>query len=220
MSSPPAPTFDVLEHYGSPQALDSITSVAAPLLAAGGLALIGTVVQASERVRWSGVALVVLTAAVVALVLSVQLGAWARQSAVTPAQIAEWWPMMAPERRWQRVRLHQWRAQARFRAWERRAGSAFRYGLWLLWVGVAFSLVPKTPLSPARAVAVGVASASAIAEVVWTLAGGLSVNPHAWQGRLPGFRRLAALLDPGATVIAAPPEVWSYDAGRDPYEPS
>lgn len=213
-----APTFDVLEHYGSPQALDSITSVAAPLLAAGGLALIGTIVQASGHVRWSGAALLVLTAAVVALVASVQLGAWARQSAISPAQIAEWWPMMTPERRWQRVRFSQWRAQTRFRAWERRANKAFRYGLWFLWLGVALTLVPKTPLSPARSVAVGVALTSAVAEVLWTLAGGLSVNPRAWQRRLPGLHLLAAWLDPGATVTT-PPEVWSYDSSRDPYEP-
>jgi len=220
MSSPPAPTFDVLEHYGSPQALDSITSVAAPLLAAGGLALIGTIVQASEHVRWSGIALLVLTAAVVALVLAVQLGAWARRSVVTPAQIAEWWPMMAADRRWQRVRSHQWRAQARFRAWEHRAASAFRYGLWLLWVGVALSLVPKSSLSPARAAAVSVALASAVGEVIWALANGLSVNQHAWQRRLPGLHRLASSLDPGSKVTDVPPEIWPYDPGRDPYEPS
>ena len=80
------PTFDVPEHYGDPAALDALSSVAAPLLAGGTLALLGVVVQQPSSLRWPGLALLLLVVAAVMLVTAVQCGFWAGATPPVPTR--------------------------------------------------------------------------------------------------------------------------------------
>ena len=87
----PGLTFDVPDHYGDAGALDALSSVAAPLLAGGTLALVGVIVQQPSALRWPGLALLLLLVAAILLVMAVQCGVWARHHATRPDEIAVWW---------------------------------------------------------------------------------------------------------------------------------
>ena len=95
----PRPSFDVPSEssQGPSRALDSLSGIAAPLLAAASVTVIGVIVQQPSSLAWPSLALTWLVLAAIALITSVQCGFWARHHDVTPAEIAAWWPMMDPK---------------------------------------------------------------------------------------------------------------------------
>src|SRR4051794_3488923 len=94
-----SPTFLILGEYGSVGAIESMSSVASPLLAGGAIALAGVVIQQADALLFPGITLTGLTIAAVTLILAVQFGFWARQFAVTPNEIAQWYPTMPADLR-------------------------------------------------------------------------------------------------------------------------
>lgn len=210
------PAFDVPSEssQGSARALESLSGIAAPLLAAASVTVIGVIVQQPSSLAWPSLALTWLVLAAIALITSVQFGFWARHYAVTPAEIAAWWPMMDPKDRWNRVRGVQWHAAHHYRRWARYARIAYSAGIVALWMGVGFALVPSHA-SAYRWVPAALAWFAALAETVWSLAA-LS-DPD--RGRhLPGLRRITLWLVTPRYVIP-PPETWPYDEHRDPFKP-
>lgn len=210
------PSFDVPPEssHGSARALDSLSGIAAPLLAAASVTVIGVIVQMSSSLAWPSLALTWLVLAAIALITSVQCGFWARHHAVTPAEIAAWWPMMDPKDRWNRVREVQWHAAHHYQRWARYTRIAYSAGIVALWMGVGFALVPPHP-SPYRWIPAALAWSAALAETVWSLAA-LS-DPG--RGRYPpGVKRITLWLISPRYVIP-PPETWPYDRSRDPFGP-
>jgi hypothetical protein len=69
-------SWSVPSPYGAPAAVDSLSTIAAPLLGGFSITLVGVVVQASEKFRFSSIALLLLTVAAVLLLLCVQCGFW------------------------------------------------------------------------------------------------------------------------------------------------
>jgi hypothetical protein len=81
----PAPLF-----YGS--ALESVSTVAAPLLAGFSLAAAVALGADAEKFRWSGGAMLSLTIAAVLLVSAVQCGFTARRHFYSAADVKDWRP--------------------------------------------------------------------------------------------------------------------------------
>ena len=158
--------FRRLAAFGDARAMDAVTAIAAPLLAAGAIALIGVIVQAADKFAQPNLALFLLTAAAVALVIAVQCGFWARRGMLSPSEVADWLPSTGAAPRDQlREEAVEW-AAGRYRRWAGPARLTYAIGILLLWSGVAVALLPPGE-SDERWFAVGVAALAAFAEVVW-----------------------------------------------------
>jgi transposase len=100
-----------------------------------------------------------LALAVVLLIAAVQCGFWARQYAVTPSQILEWWPDFEDPDIRQQVRGQQWGHQVQFDRWSNRARRTYAAGILALSLAVVLVLVPKTSF---RSFGVGLAGSGAM----------------------------------------------------------
>ncbi|SEF57964.1 hypothetical protein SAMN04489712_101489 [Thermomonospora echinospora] len=214
--STPGPSFDIPAggSHGPARALESLSGIAAPLLAAAAVTVIGVIVQQPSSLAWPSLALTLLVLSAIALIAAVQLGFWARAHVVTPAELAEWWPMLKPEDRWRRVRETQWRAAAHYRRWDDATRYAYSAGIVLLWLGIGVALVPDDP-SVYRWVPAVLAWLAALAEIIWSLAALMSPNGRC---RVLGLRRLAEWVR-RPHYVDPPPEVWPYAPDRDPFKP-
>jgi hypothetical protein len=170
--------YEVPTPYGSAAGVESASSVAAPLLAGGALALAGVVVQQEASLRYPGVVLVLLVAAVLMLVTAVQCGFWARQYAVTPDEIGQWWPE-ANDARLKVIRDEQHRHAARHVMWSGRVAFAFNAGILLIWVALGLAVTPKEGMQEPmwRWIAAGLAGLGAMVEVAWIILGVLGQRP-------------------------------------------
>jgi hypothetical protein len=160
---------------GTGQAMDTATSVAAPLLAGFSVATIGVIASNSDKFRWPGVSLLALTAAAVFLVASLQFGFHARQHLYSPADVSDWWPnedrTAARDGRLQREQHEDFR---RWRWWVKWARRTYDAGIVTLAVGVAAALVPRSGSGfqeGCQWAAAGVAAAGAVGEAVWIATG-------------------------------------------------
>jgi hypothetical protein len=170
--------YEVPTPYGSAAGTESASSVAAPLLAGGALALAGVVVQQEDSLRYPGVVLVLLVAAVVMLVTAVQCGFWARRYAVTPDEIRQWWPDANPARL-KKIQDEQHRHADYHYKWSRRTAITFNVGILLLWAALGLAVTPKDGMQEPtwRWVAAGLAGLAALIEVVWIILGVLGQRP-------------------------------------------
>jgi hypothetical protein len=154
--------------YGQAEGNATASSVAAPLLAGGALALAGVIIQQEDALRFPGVALLLLVGAVALLIVAVQCGIWARQYVVTPAEIEQWWPAANEARRAAILRDQHWYAQ-RHRIWARRVTLTFNLGVLALWAAIAVAAAPPSGVGePAwRWAAAALALVAALAEAAW-----------------------------------------------------
>lgn len=152
--------------YGYFDALNAFGTTAAPLLAGFGVALIGLAVglKTDSPVRYPGVALASVAVSVLLLLGSVQCSMWARQYAVTPAEMFAWWPD-AHERQ-EDLRTTQWRYSTIGALWLRRARAMYQFGLVALLLGLLAILIPKE-WSPSRIAAEVIVGLGVCLEVLW-----------------------------------------------------
>jgi hypothetical protein len=206
------------------RATGSLTGIAAPLLAAAALATTGVILQAPEKLWAPGLSVFLLLAAAAALVFAVQCGFWARNYAITPTEIAEWWPTMPGDQRWRRVRYAQRFAMRRYRMWADRARLSYAIGIVSLWCGFAVAVLPREDayLSLVRCAAAALAAGVAAAEA------GLTLLTYAqdetplrrWSDRLTfGLIGRARRVMVGPDPEPLPEETWPFDPRRDPYGP-
>jgi MFS family permease len=135
------------EPPGYPEAIHSLGSVAAPLLAGFSLTLVVYTLTATEAFRWPNLALVLIMSAVLALIGCVQCTMCARL-------------FLAPGR--QEPRL-----AAAHRLWAKRAQVLYNGGVLLLLAGITVALVPPGPVAPARLAAVGVGLLGLAVALLW-----------------------------------------------------
>lgn len=176
---------------GYPAAMDSTTTVAAPLLGGFSIALIGVVAQASDHFRWPGVTLLLLTLAAIAFISCVQCGFWAKQYLSRPDEVMSWFDQDGLAD-WERAQLKSRLSQQQsIRAhghviWIARTTRCYSLALIFLIAGVAVVLAP-TVASPGneesafRWVASGVASCYLVFELFWTTANVLLDKPKVMQ---------------------------------------
>jgi hypothetical protein len=170
MSSSPrfGPTWHVPSHYGYPGAIEMMGSVAGPLLAGFGIALMGLIVTGSKSMRYPDVALLLLALGSVLFILVVQFTFWARLYAATPNSLTEWWPDFETDAdRRAMVRREQWSARRNFELWANRARRAYRAGILSLFLGVAVVLYPGGHVSPLRWAAIGTMLGGVVYELIW-----------------------------------------------------
>lgn len=161
--------FDVPYYYAGTSAIESMSSVAAPLLAGGALVFIGIVMQQAQALRFPGIVLVTSLVALMALILSVQCGYWARQHAVTPSDIEQWWPDLSEDERLQRVRADWWQERSDYQVWARRTRLMFGCGVILIWLALAVAAVPTGSggYVAYRWIAVAICLTASVLEALW-----------------------------------------------------
>jgi hypothetical protein len=161
--------FEVPYYYAGSSAIESMSSVAAPLLAGGALIFIGIVLQQPDALRFPGAVLVVSLVALMTLILAVQCGYWARQHAITPNDVEQWWPDLPEEERLQRVRADWWQERSDYQIWARRTRSLFGAGIIVIWLALAVAAVPVRSGTDAayRWAAVAVCLTACALEILW-----------------------------------------------------
>jgi len=161
--------YDVPEFYGEHGSIDSMTSIAAPLLAGAAVSITGVVIQQESALRFPGTVLLLLVLTLLLLLTAVQAGFWARRHAVVPEDIEKWYPELSGSRRRALALQDQHRDSADFQLWANRARWCFGLGITLLWAAVATALIPqhgnKEPTI--RYIAAGVAYGASVLEVAW-----------------------------------------------------
>lgn len=170
---------------GHPAAMDSMSGVAAPLLAGFSITLIGVVAQAPTNFALPGLAMLTLAIAAVFFVICVQCGFWARQYLASPADLQAW---QFPSTSAQKV------AQAEFcrayEAWRDRTSKSYKVAILILTLGLAFTLVPLGSEGVvnyvARWLAVAIVAVAFVFEYCW-------IRGPGYLDRLPGLRRVKAV---------------------------
>jgi MFS family permease len=181
---------------GGNDAASSAAAVAAPLLAGFALTLAGLVLQVQNDLKWPDAALAVLVGSVLALLGAVQFGVWARQYAVTPAQLKEWLPSLDDKA----LLRAQYAHQIEHARWYSRFRGAYHVGIMLLLAGLAVALVPDKDTDEWRYVAIGLAGLGVVGELTWIWAG-RQITPKKPR---PWARRLAERLVPSADGFGLP----------------
>jgi hypothetical protein len=185
--------------------------------------LLGLLIPQSDTFRLGDLALILLAAAAVCFIATVQCTFWARQYVVTPQEIEMWRPGYPAERRIALQRLH----KGAFDTWSARSVWCYRAGILFVMAGVAVALVPEGSVGLGRWVSIAVLAVGFVGELLWIGAGLLLVGspnfvyddrpdaPPANAGALRQWgpaRRVARFFVP-LTRIQRPPGVASPPQG-------
>ncbi len=167
---PPPNRWSVPSPYGAPAAVETLSTIAAPLLAGFSITLAGVIMQASERFRYSSIALLLLTISAILLLLCVQCGFWARHYYTRPEEASAWWPDYEESTERRRMLFEeQHRSYPLFRLWSARARRTYSFGIVVLLLGIMVSLMPtgagwQTQVRWGAVIVVGLA---ALGELLW-----------------------------------------------------
>jgi hypothetical protein len=171
--------------YGEAEALNSMGTIAAPLLAGFSLAaMVQTLTITRSQARWQDAALLLLLLAATLFVATVQAMFWARGYQTSPQQIKEWWPDADDTERMELLRREQKRHAAGFRMWSTRARVTYSVALLCLLAALTLLAVPPESYdqsSTFRWLAVAAGATAFIAETLWII--GSFTNPK-WMARL------------------------------------
>jgi hypothetical protein len=173
--------------YGEADALNSMGTIAAPLLAGFSLAaMVQTLTIHESEARWPGVALLLFLLAAVLFITTVQAMFWARGYQTTPEEIKAWWPDAEDPERQARLRRDQSYHAAGFRMWANRGRVTYSAALLCLLAALTILAVPsgsagQTPYW--RWLAVTVGAAAFAFEAVWTIASFSTSRRMRWLRR-------------------------------------
>ncbi|MEU1755639.1 hypothetical protein ABZ436_23680 [Micromonospora matsumotoense] len=153
--------------YGAYASTEGFGGIAAPLLAAAAITLLGLVLQIEANLRWPGLSLLLLGVASVLMLRAVQCNALARGYAVTPAEAFAWYPDADDPQRRRVVFQELARHRAAWRFWVGRARRHYNLGVLFLLLGTVVILVPAEAraLTPVRWLAIGVVGLGCAVEV-------------------------------------------------------
>jgi hypothetical protein len=182
---PHGPYWKTPDLYGEAEALNSMGTIAAPLLAGFSLAAMAqTVTITTSEARWPDAALLLFMLAAVLFVAAVQAMFWARGYQTTPQEIRDWWPDAADAQRLTQLRREQKHHAAGFRMWSNRARVTYSAALLFLLAALTTLATPPEHYAHTQSwrwLAVAVGAAAFVAEVIWI--GGSFTNPR-WMTRL------------------------------------
>jgi hypothetical protein len=182
---PHGPYWVIPDLYGEAEALNSMGTIAAPLLAGFSLAaMVQTLTIKASEARWPDVALLLFMLAAALFVTAVQAMFWGRGYQTTPQEIRDWWPDAKEHERLKQLRREQKRHAAGFRMWSNRARVTYSAALLCLLAALTILAVPPESYGQApfwRWLAVAVGSAAFIFETVWTVGSFTSLK---WLKRL------------------------------------
>ena len=171
--------------YGAAEALNSMGTIAAPLLAGFSLAaMVQTITIKTSEARWPDAALLLFMLAAVLFVTTVQAMFWARGYQTSPIEIVGWWPDATDPQRLKLLQREQRRHAAGFRMWSNRARVAYSVALLCLLAALTILAVPPESYGHAaflRWLTVAAGAAAFVTETLWITAS--FTNPR-WMRRL------------------------------------
>lgn len=130
-----------IKHAPTRRQMGGLSAIAAPLLAAAGVTVIGVIVQQPEALAIPGLALVALALAVACLITSILASMWVSYYDAEPpgAQNASFdsTPSLADDEYVQAAFFYK-----AYRYWVSLSLRTFSAGVYALWVGLAIALVP------------------------------------------------------------------------------
>jgi hypothetical protein len=152
-------------------AVDAVGTVAAPLLGGFSVSTIGIVLTAESAIRWPGAVFITLTLAAASFIMCVQCNFYARLHFYSPADAADWWSESDFKERREDIQAEQEYDIGIWYTWMNGARRLYNLGLFALWAGIAFALMPP-PREPhavagSRWVAVGIAGIVIVIELLW-----------------------------------------------------
>lgn len=155
--------------YGYADALDTVASAAAPLLAGFAFVLIGLLLEARSDVAHRNLALLLLVAAVLLLVFAVQFAFTARQYYLSPADLCALLPVAETDG-FDKQTIEDFHVESMglYSTWAARMRHAYNLGVFFMLAGVAVALIPggHHP-APLRIASAGLAAAAAAGELTW-----------------------------------------------------
>lgn len=180
---PPLPRWEYPPPFGRAAAVETMTSVAAPLLAGFSIAVIGVVAQAPSSFRLPGITLAILTITAILLVACIQVGFRARAVLYSKAEIDSWWPeedRKADPLIDYSIRVNQNNDYKKWLDYHKRARQFYNLAIVSLAFGISTALVPPSYYgsidhsiqlsqleSIARWTATGLATLAGLGEISW-----------------------------------------------------
>lgn len=159
--------------YGYAEAIQSVGTTAAPLLAGFAFALIGLIIQDETKLRWPNIALALLVGTALLLITTVQCTFTARQHYVPPGEWVSWLEL-ADDERTEQLNDELALALPKQKKWLRRARYSYNLGIAALLLAIAATLVPPGSLrsvASARWAAIALALFGLAVELIWTFSG-------------------------------------------------
>lgn len=162
--------WEAPSEYGYAGAIESMGSIAAPLLAGFSFALALFLLPNTRGSFWTSAALLLLVGAALAFIAAVQFTFRARQFATTPSEIEMWWRNPDEPGRREMLRRDQRFHLSNHRGWAKRASGAYDVGLLIFLLGITTSFVPPGGFryaSDGRLAVIALALAGFVVEFVW-----------------------------------------------------
>lgn len=169
----------VIHHAGTARQMRGVAGIAAPLLAAATITVIGVVVQAPSTLAYPSIALAVLVVAAASLITSVNANVWVAYYECEPVGDGRKTQLQTPS-----MEADEYRAARRLYAtlsfWVRVSRWTYSFGVYTLWIGVGFCLLPRS-FSWARAPALAAVLAAILTEaILYRFAPKSAVEPPVW----------------------------------------
>lgn len=176
-AAPRVPTVDLTRRLPAPVgqagAVETMGTIAAPLLGGFAFAAIGLVLQARQDLAWPDGALVLLVFAFLSFVTSVQATFHAKRNHVGPDEWIAWLELASTDTRRQELESAYIRGLDSYRRWSNVARRTYNVAIVSLFSATAVLLIPSGHLGVGRAIAIGLAGLGALGEGVWVLTGEL-----------------------------------------------
>jgi hypothetical protein len=157
---------------GSANAIDSVGTVASPLLAGFSLTTTALIGDDAKNFRWPGAAMLAFVIAAVLLIEAVQCAFNARQCIWSAGDVRTWWPdMLEGSDREQKLRSEQDYSFRKWETWSEWASRTYNLGIVALLAALGLALPPHAAdiESSLRWTASGVAFAACAGEIVWVV---------------------------------------------------
>jgi hypothetical protein len=169
--APELPAWRRPAPLGFGPAVDAVGNVAAPLLGGFSVSMIGIALTAQSAIRWPGAVFITLTLAAASFIMSVQCSFYARLHLYSPSDAAGWWSESDFKERSRDIQAEQEYDFGIWHTWMNRTRRLYNLGLFALWSGIAFALVPPSTerhsVAGERWVAVGIAGIVIAIELLW-----------------------------------------------------
>lgn len=190
------PTRDFPSPFGQATALDTMGTIAAPLLAGFAFASIGVILQVRTSLRWPDQALLLVVAAVLLFITCLQASFNARRHWVPPDQWSAWLGLAPTTARRTELQRAWSRGLGSYRFWSKLARVAYNCGIVVLLAAMAVLLVPRGDPGLWRILGIVLASTGALGEVVWVITAMRIRRPVRTKVRLSGAGPVSAIAGP------------------------